>query len=615
MANPRQVKRSHYRLLGLVGHGQYGRVYCALHRKTGELVALKDLNRYRFPTHKFLRELRFLLSLEHPHIATCQALEHSATGRQLVLDYCEGGTLRYLLDEQVPLSLDDMLTMLIDVLSALDHAHRQGIIHCDIKPENILLKLTPTGWTVKISDFGIARLSQETSDAETGATGSPAYMAPERFYNRHSAACDLYATGIIFYEMLTGQRPFSGTPNELMVAHLNQVPKIPESVPPAVAAILRKSLEKLLARRYKTALEMQADLMALRQSDSAERLQYHLPLTECLPPVVDAPALPFVTLPHPVSVMGLVKWSVNPELSGFDQETIQAMEASSTLLLTCHQQQGWFYRWTAQDQSAVRQSRSFSLAGNIRQFIPLDQGGCLFTDQSIHLLSMQRGLGTLARFDHSVKAVVDPNCRWFAACYRNGQSDQVELMFRRLTLQPEQPVKTAHLKRVGLTAKGTILALAAVDKHHLMMAVQEKQTTELHFFTRRGTYMGALSLASPLKKLVATHQTYRFLATEAACGNSLLVIDVKPFRVLRYRLDIDSDWLFDTVAGYCLVNRQGQLRVIDAEGQILGRVKGLPQPSAIIQSSPDQLLWATSEARHSRIYTVNLKDLGLDVIF
>ena len=88
------LKRSKYRLLGLVGQGQFGRVFCASHRKTGRLVALKELDHQRFPTHKFLRELRFLLSLQHANIVTCHALEHTRRGRYLVMDYCEGGMLR-----------------------------------------------------------------------------------------------------------------------------------------------------------------------------------------------------------------------------------------------------------------------------------------------------------------------------------------------------------------------------------------------------------------------------------------------------------------------------------------------------------------------------------------
>ena len=106
-------------------------------------MALKHLNRKRFATHQFLRELRFLLSLDHPHIANCLSLNQASNGRQLVLEYCEGGTLRDLLEQETQLTLAEILTLIIAVLEALEHAHRKHIVHCDIKPENILLTLEP----------------------------------------------------------------------------------------------------------------------------------------------------------------------------------------------------------------------------------------------------------------------------------------------------------------------------------------------------------------------------------------------------------------------------------------------------------------------------------------
>ncbi len=247
---------SNYRLLGLVGQGQFGRVYCASHRKTGRLVALKELNRDRFSTRSFLRELRFLLSLQHPNIVTCQALEHTATGRCLVMDYCEGGTLRDLLRDDMQLHPLQGLNLIAQILAGLDHAHQREIVHCDIKPENILLAATATGWTARITDFGIARLSQELSTEGFGNTGSPAYMAPERFYGQHSPASDIYAVGILLFEVLTGYRPFSGLPGDLMGAHLNQALVLPDTIPTAISPIIRTALQKLPARRFRSAAEM-----------------------------------------------------------------------------------------------------------------------------------------------------------------------------------------------------------------------------------------------------------------------------------------------------------------------------------------------------------------------
>jgi serine/threonine-protein kinase len=176
-----------YRILGQIGEGQFGQVYCAIDRQTGAMFALKNLDQRRFPTHQFLKELSYLVALTHPNIVTWQGIGYYGRGRYLVMDYCEGGTLRDLLEAQGRLSLKQTLKLITDILLGLSHAHTRQIIHCDIKPENILLTLDSTGWTAKISDFGIARMAETTlpDKKRGGYTGSPAYMAPERFYGKY----------------------------------------------------------------------------------------------------------------------------------------------------------------------------------------------------------------------------------------------------------------------------------------------------------------------------------------------------------------------------------------------------------------------------------------------
>lgn len=263
------LQPSNYQIFELVGQGQFGRVFCASHRETGHLVALKELDQQRFPTHKFLRELRFLLSLQHPNIVTCQALEHTQTGRYLVMDYCDGGTLRNLMQSEVQLGLVQGLELIADVLSGLEYAHGRGIVHRDIKPENILLSSDTTGWIARISDFGVARSSQELRGDDLGNIGSPAYMAPERFYGLYSPSSDLYAVGVLLFELAVGHRPFSGLPGELMSAHLNQLIKVPDTVPFLLRSTITTALQKLPARRFAGAAEM---LKSLRLALEVERL-------------------------------------------------------------------------------------------------------------------------------------------------------------------------------------------------------------------------------------------------------------------------------------------------------------------------------------------------------
>ncbi|WP_009633990.1 serine/threonine-protein kinase [Synechocystis sp. PCC 7509] len=248
---------SKYCNLELVGQGQFGRVFRATHKISGQVVALKELEKTRFPTAKFLREIHFLLSLQHPNVVTFQGLEHTSTGRYLVMDYCEGGNLRSLMNLEGKLSLSLSLKLVIDILAGLDHIHSCKIIHRDIKPENILLSVDTTGWIARVSDFGMSRLNHELcSDKQDDCAGSPAYMAPERFYGQYSPASDIYAVGVLLFELVVGLRPFSGLPGELLKAHINQALILPETVPFLLRSTITKAMQKLPSHRFKSAIEM-----------------------------------------------------------------------------------------------------------------------------------------------------------------------------------------------------------------------------------------------------------------------------------------------------------------------------------------------------------------------
>jgi serine/threonine-protein kinase len=258
-----------YQITKLIGQGQFGRVFRAIHKESGQVVALKELDRQRFPTHKFLRELHCLSTLQHPNIVTWQALEYSPSGRYIVMDYCEGGSLRSLMKAKAnQLSLSESLTLIAEILSGLEHAHSRNIIHCDIKPENILLSSKDATRIARISDFGIARFREEVNPDGSLTTGSPAYMAPERFYGKYSPASDLYAVGVMLFELVVGERPFSGLPGELMSAHLNRPVNIPNTIPFLVRSIITKALQKLPPRRYTYASEM---LQAVRMVIDVEK--------------------------------------------------------------------------------------------------------------------------------------------------------------------------------------------------------------------------------------------------------------------------------------------------------------------------------------------------------
>ena len=250
--------QSKYEILHCLGQGQYGRVFCAAHRETGKLVALKELDRKKFPTRMFLRELGFLVTLHHPNIVSCRGLEYSQTGRFLVMDYCQGGNLRDLIESKDKLDPILSLELITDILSGLEYARDRNIVHRDLKPENILLESEESGYITRIADFGIARLGGEAdaTQIDSGDSGSPAYMAPEQFYGRYSHASDLYAVGVMLYELLVGDRPFLGTFSDLRNSHLNQTVELPHSIPFLLRSTISKALQKLPQRRFKSAAEM-----------------------------------------------------------------------------------------------------------------------------------------------------------------------------------------------------------------------------------------------------------------------------------------------------------------------------------------------------------------------
>ncbi len=263
MTKLRQLKPSKYRILGQVGQGQFAQVFCGMQRETGELVALKAIDCQRFSTQRFLHELHLLSRLRHPNIVQFQTLDYRPSGRYLVMDYCAGGTLRDLMESAFPLKLTQCLNFMIDILQGLVHAHDQGVVHCDLKPENILLVPKADGWTARIADFGVSRWVEQrvSRGADAEPLGSPAYMAPESYYQSYSPASDLYAVGILLYELLMGQRPFTGRPGELMNAHLNQRLVLPPVVPFPLRSIITTALQKLPQRRFESAQAMLKSVM------------------------------------------------------------------------------------------------------------------------------------------------------------------------------------------------------------------------------------------------------------------------------------------------------------------------------------------------------------------
>ncbi len=267
-----QVVSDRYHLMQLLGEGAMGAVYLAEHTHMKKRVALKllhaELSGDRAVLARFEREAMAAAHIEHPNVAAATDFGRTEEGSFfLVLEYIEGSSLRQTI-ARGPIGVRRALHVVRQIALALDCAHVAGIVHRDLKPENVMLvDRGDTGDLVKVLDFGIAKLSAETME-EKGAgdqpltqfgaiLGTPEYMAPEQAMGGAvTAQTDLYALGVLFYELLTGVHPFEAATRVAMVSmHVSgAVPKMSErapnvEVPTEVEAVVRRLLEKEPAAR------------------------------------------------------------------------------------------------------------------------------------------------------------------------------------------------------------------------------------------------------------------------------------------------------------------------------------------------------------------------------
>ncbi len=256
-----------YEIISQLGQGGVGEVYKVRHVISQRLEALKllrsDRNRADL-SERFVREIRLLAGLSHPHIARLNTAFQHEDQIAMVMEFIEGEDLYSKLHSPWPRRALDGITYTRQVLSALDYAHTRGVIHRDIKPSNIMI--TQEG-EAKLLDFGMAFQSAEMSHTRPGfVLGSLHYMSPEQVRGeRVDARSDLYSTGVTLYEILTGRRPFDGkTEYEVMTGHLREEPRKPvelnPSIPGNVSQTILRAMTKDASRRFQTAAEFLAAL-------------------------------------------------------------------------------------------------------------------------------------------------------------------------------------------------------------------------------------------------------------------------------------------------------------------------------------------------------------------
>ena len=255
-----------YRLEERIGEGGMAAVYRALDLRTGHRVAVKFLRQELQANQEFLdrfrREATAASRMSHHNIVNLLDIGDNPSAPYLVFEFVDGKTLKEIIAEHGKLPQGTAVQIAIRILSALRHAHEAGVIHRDIKPQNVLVDRQ--GY-IKVSDFGIARMvDTNTQDGESrqSVMGSVHYFSPEQARGETAtAASDLYSVGCVLYEMLTGRMPFEGeTQVSLAMQHLQAEPRPVRELAPevsaAVAAVVHKALAKDPAARYPSALLM-----------------------------------------------------------------------------------------------------------------------------------------------------------------------------------------------------------------------------------------------------------------------------------------------------------------------------------------------------------------------
>jgi serine/threonine-protein kinase len=265
-----------YEVLGPLGSGGIGEVYKVRHIISQRTEAMKFLRPDRHGSElseRFLREIRVLASLSHPHIARLHTAFKVDDQIAMVMEFIQGEDLHWKLRSRWPGRGAEGIEYIRQVLSALEYAHAREIIHRDIKPSNIMI--TAEG-QAKLLDFGMAFKAADLSVTRPGfILGSLHYMSPEQVRGeRADARSDLYSTGVTLYEIVTGRRPFdSRSEYEVMAGHLEKTPKWPSDVNPAIpyslSATLLKAMAKDPAERFQNATEFLNALTRLSLGDTA----------------------------------------------------------------------------------------------------------------------------------------------------------------------------------------------------------------------------------------------------------------------------------------------------------------------------------------------------------
>src|SRR3972149_4722020 len=257
----------HYRILEELGRGGMGVVYKAEDTKLKREVAIKFLPHYisgnEEERQRFEIEAQAAASLKHPNISTIYSIEDSDSKVFIVMEYIDGVELKDKIKTS-PIPVDEVINIAIQIAEGLEAAHKKGIVHRDIKSQNIMIT---NGGKAKIMDFGLAKVGKGTQLTKIGSTvGTIVYMSPEQARGEElDQRTDIWSFGIVLYEMLTGKQPFKGDYDQAVIySILNEDPETDEIKSSGLQTIILKALAKERTDRYQNVNEMLADLIELK---------------------------------------------------------------------------------------------------------------------------------------------------------------------------------------------------------------------------------------------------------------------------------------------------------------------------------------------------------------
>ena len=254
-----------YKILSTIGSGGFGTVYLAEDTWIDKRVALKVPHKQGVDFGELLREPRLLASLNHPNIVTILTAEKQENVFFIVMEFVPGETLEMIIARDGALDLTLALDYTCQICNAVDHAHRHGVLHRDLRPANVLVA---ESGMLKVADFGTSRFLEIAAHGTT-VIGSPPYMAPEQFHGKAVFASDLYSVGVTMYQMMTGVLPYD-TPSpadldRLMRGELVSAPRLKNpKIPKAISDIVVKALAPEIHARYQRAGDLLDDVLAAR---------------------------------------------------------------------------------------------------------------------------------------------------------------------------------------------------------------------------------------------------------------------------------------------------------------------------------------------------------------